>query len=68
MLNQTVNDDGELDVQLTNHTVTIDGPDNALLDQDGTALVIHAGADDYQSQPAGDSGDPVACATIKATG
>ena len=36
-----------------------------ICDLDGTALVVHAKADDYQTQPAGDAGDRVACAVIK---
>ena len=35
-----------------------------LADGDGTALVIHAKADDYKSDPSGDSGDRIACAVI----
>lgn len=38
----------------------------ALLDADGSALVIHARADDYASQPIGGAGDRVACAVIRA--
>lgn len=38
----------------------------ALMDVDGTALIIHAGADDYTSQPSGAAGPRVACATIPA--
>lgn len=37
-----------------------------LLDADGSALVIHARADDYASQPIGGAGDRVGCAVIKA--
>jgi Cu-Zn family superoxide dismutase len=37
----------------------------ALLDQDGAALVVHAKADDYTSQPTGNSGDRIACGVIK---
>jgi Cu-Zn family superoxide dismutase len=45
--------------------VTLDqGKPNSLLDQDGTSLVIHATSDDYQSDPAGDSGDRIACGVI----
>lgn len=40
-----------------------DGP-NTVLDADGTALVIHARADDYRTQPSGDAGDRVACGVI----
>lgn len=36
-----------------------------LLDKDGAALVIHAGADDYQTQSSGNSGDRIACAVLK---
>lgn len=32
-----------------------------LMDGDGTALVIHAGPDDYKTDPAGQSGPRVAC-------
>ena len=35
-----------------------------LADADGTALVIHAKADDYKTDPSGDSGDRVACAVL----
>jgi len=36
-----------------------------LLDADGSALVIHASADDHSSQPIGGAGQRVACAAIK---
>ncbi|MWV28761.1 superoxide dismutase family protein [Aurantiacibacter rhizosphaerae] len=32
-----------------------------IFDADGTALVVHEGADDYRSDPAGDAGSRVAC-------
>lgn len=35
-----------------------------LLDTDGSALVIHANADDYVTQPIGGAGERVACAEI----
>ena len=35
-----------------------------LLDEDGSALVIHAGPDDYVTDPAGAAGSRVACAAI----
>lgn len=38
--------------------------DDDLLDDDGTALIIHSGADDYVSQPSGESGDRIACAVL----
>jgi superoxide dismutase, Cu-Zn family len=36
-----------------------------LLDADGSALVIHAAADDYRSQPIGGAGARVACAVMR---
>lgn len=38
--------------------------DGALIDGDGAAFVIHAGPDDYRSDPAGNSGARVACGVI----
>jgi Cu-Zn family superoxide dismutase len=38
----------------------------SLLDDDGSALVIHERADDYRTDPAGDSGDRIACGVITA--
>ena len=35
-----------------------------LIDKDGSALVIHANADDHMSQPIGNSGDRIACGVI----
>lgn len=37
----------------------------ALLDADGSAVVIHAKADDHTTQPIGGAGDRVACGVIK---
>ena len=39
------------------------GP-NMLLDSDAAAIVIHAGPDDYRTNPSGGSGSPVACGVI----
>lgn len=36
----------------------------ALLDADGSALVIHAGPDDYQTQPIGGAGPRIACGAL----
>jgi Cu-Zn family superoxide dismutase len=37
-----------------------------VFDTDGSAIVVHAGADDNSSDPAGNSGDRVACGIIVA--
>lgn len=36
----------------------------ALFDADGTAIVIHAAADDYKSDPTGNSGSRIACGVL----
>lgn len=47
-------------------TVVLSGASMAgLLDGDGAALVIHAAADDYVTDPSGNSGARIACAVIQ---
>lgn len=78
LLNSNANDDGDLPnifvaadgtatVELYSSLVALNTSKErpALLDSDGSALVIHAHPDDYQSQPIGGAGDRVACAVIK---
>jgi len=55
---------GKVKAELLAHDETLEGPDG-LFAGDGSALVIHAKADDYKSQPAGDAGDRVACGVIE---
>ena len=58
---------------LPNLNVDADGRGNAsfavngdMADADGTSLVIHAGSDDYKTDPSGNSGDRIACAVLTA--
>lgn len=53
-------------VDLMNEGVTLGEGDNSLFDADGSAIVIHADPDDYKSDPAGNSGDRIACGVIEA--
>ena len=39
--------------------------DGGLLDGDGASIVIHAKADDYKTDPTGNSGDRIACGVIE---
>lgn len=39
---------------------------SGLFDADGTALVIHAAADDYRTDPSGNSGARIACGVLRA--
>lgn len=57
---------GEVQVEVLNTAVTLaKGPANSLLDADGSALVIHAQADDYKSDPTGEAGGRIVCGVIK---
>ncbi|MBS8227535.1 superoxide dismutase family protein [Vannielia litorea] len=38
----------------------------AMLDEDGASFIVHAGADDYESQPSGDAGGRIACGVFEA--
>lgn len=55
----------ETKVSAFNAMVRLGEGDAPLLDADGSALVIHAGVDDYQTQPSGNAGGRIACAEIK---
>jgi len=65
--NITVGSDGKIKTDLVLHNVTLgDDPEKSLLRQGGTALVIHAAADDETTDPSGNSGARIACGVIKA--
>lgn len=49
---------GTLDFTLPGGTL------DALLDTDGAAIVVHAAADDYRTDPSGNSGARIACGVI----
>jgi Cu-Zn family superoxide dismutase len=59
---------GKLDFELFAPGLTLGAGPSSVLDADGTALVIHAKADDYRTQPAGDSGDRIAAVSFPAEG
>jgi Cu-Zn family superoxide dismutase len=63
MPNLHVPESGKLQIEVFNQAVTLDG-DNGLLGGDGAALVIHASADDYTTDPAGQAGDRIACGVV----
>lgn len=65
MDNLRPNAEGVANVDVHLRGVTLGG--GAANDIAGRALVVHAGADDYRSQPAGNAGARVACAVIRVT-
>lgn len=62
MPNQYVPADGTLRAEVFNQALTLAEGDAGIV---GRALMVHADADDYQSQPAGNAGDRLACAVIE---
>jgi superoxide dismutase, Cu-Zn family len=64
--NVTANAEGQMVVDIATPRVTLDTDARAgLFDADGTALVIHANADDQRTDPAGSSGPRIACGVVE---
>lgn len=57
--------DGPLQVDLLTDRVTLGPGGTGLFPEGGTALVIHAGVDDYLTDPSGNAGSRIACGVIE---
>lgn len=56
---------GELRIDVANHMVSlVKGQPNSLFDADGSSIIIHAGPDDYKTDPTGNAGDRIVCGVI----
>ncbi|HEV2044827.1 MAG TPA: superoxide dismutase family protein [Sphingomicrobium sp.] len=64
LANLTVAANGSAIVSIPIADATMGSGPMMLADADGTALVVHAKADDYKTDPSGNSGDRIACAVI----
>jgi Cu-Zn family superoxide dismutase len=64
MPNITVGANGKVKTAVVDPNVTLGDGDNSIYAGGGTALVIHAKADDMKSDPAGNAGDRIACGVI----
>ncbi|TYR80785.1 superoxide dismutase family protein [Priestia megaterium] len=63
--NIEVDANGKASVETFASLVTLQqGKPNSLLDVDGSAVIIHEQADDYKTNPAGNSGDRIACGVV----
>ena len=63
--NVTVGADGRLVLADTGVVVTMNETEKAgLFDADGSSLMIHARADDYRTNPSGNSGARIACGVV----
>jgi Cu-Zn family superoxide dismutase len=64
MLNFTINVKGKADASLEDKDVTLGEDPHSLFSNGGTSIIIHAKADDMKTDPAGNSGDRIACGAI----
>jgi superoxide dismutase, Cu-Zn family len=64
MPNFTVSADGAAKATLVAPGVTMGDDSHSVFSNGGTALVIHAKADDMKNDPAGNAGDRIACGVI----
>ncbi|HUK30627.1 MAG TPA: superoxide dismutase family protein [Candidatus Acidoferrum sp.] len=62
--NITIGADGTLKKTLMVKSVTMGDDSHSIFTNGGTALVIHAKADDERTDPSGNAGDRIACGTI----
>jgi len=65
LLNLTAGSDGKATASFLDANVTLGNGANSLFQPGGTAIVIHAGPDDYKTDPAGNSGARIACGVIE---
>ena len=54
----------QLTVEYLVRDVTLEPGPESLLDANGSTIVIHAGTDDYFTNPSGESGDRMACGDV----
>jgi Cu-Zn family superoxide dismutase len=64
MNNFTVDAKGTPKTTIVNPKVTMGSESNSIYANGGTALMIHAAADDMKTDPAGNAGDRIACGAI----
>jgi Cu-Zn family superoxide dismutase len=65
MPNLHIPQSGDLTVEVLNAAITLEkGKPNSVYDSDGSAIVIHAGSDDYKTDPTGEAGGRIACGVV----
>src|SRR6266481_4663482 len=64
MKNFTVGSDGTAKTTVNDPDVTLGDDSHSVFSNGGTALVIHAKADDMKTDPSGNAGDRIACGVI----
>jgi superoxide dismutase, Cu-Zn family len=57
---------GDLTIEVLNSMITLEkGKPNSVFDDDGSAIIIHAGKDDYKTDPTGEAGGRIACGVVQ---
>ena len=64
MQNFTVASDGTAQLTVVDANVSLGDDSHSVFANGGTALMVHAKADDLKSDPAGNAGDRIACGVI----
>jgi Cu-Zn family superoxide dismutase len=56
----------DLTIEVLNAANTLEkGKPNSVFDADGSALIVHAGSDDYKTDPTGEAGGRIACGVVQ---
>lgn len=63
--NVVVAADGKADVEMVTAELRLASGSGELFDDDGAAAIVHAGPDDYASDPAGNAGGRIACGVLE---
>jgi Cu-Zn family superoxide dismutase len=66
MPNLHIPQSGDLAIEVLNVNITLEkGKPNSVFDADGSAVIVHAGSDDYKTDPTGEAGGRIACGVIQ---
>jgi Cu-Zn family superoxide dismutase len=65
MQNIRVGTNGKSQMRVVNKDLNLGNDSHSIFSNGGSALVIHAKADDLKTDPAGNAGDRIACGVIK---
>jgi Cu-Zn family superoxide dismutase len=63
--NVVVSADGKADLEMMSAELRLASGSGELFDDDGAAVIVHAGPDDYASDPAGNAGGRIACGVLE---
>lgn len=62
--NITIAQDGTGRLESISEAISLNASPTSVFDADGSAIVVHAGPDDFKTDPAGNSGARIACGII----